>query len=51
MKKNYHVAVSGKPVDAVTAAEDMTLISDDEVRNELGYPFLIKAERNVVVRK
>jgi hypothetical protein len=47
----YHVAVSGKPVDAVTAAEDMTLISDDEVRNELGYPFLIKAERNVVVRK
>lgn len=42
----YHVAVSGKPVDAVTAAEDMTLISDDEVTNELGYPFLIKAERN-----
>ncbi|RZB40172.1 uncharacterized protein BDFB_005771, partial [Asbolus verrucosus] len=40
----YHVSVSGKPVDAVTAAEDMTLISDDEVRNELGYPFLIKAE-------
>lgn len=41
----YHVSVSGKPVDAVTAAEDMTLISDDEVRSELGYPFLIKAER------
>lgn len=41
----YHVSVSGKPVDAVTAAEDMTLISDDEVQKELGYPFLIKAER------
>ncbi|XP_044254023.1 uncharacterized protein LOC123004699 isoform X2 [Tribolium madens] len=40
----YHVSVSGKPVDAVTAAADMTLITDDEVRNELGYPFLIKAE-------
>ncbi|KAJ8949709.1 hypothetical protein NQ318_013578 [Aromia moschata] len=40
----YHVAVDGKPVSAVTAARDMTLVSDDEVRQELGYPFVIKAE-------
>lgn len=41
----YHVTVSGKPVSAVTAAADMTLVSDEEVTNELGFPFLIKAER------
>lgn len=43
----YHVSVSGKPVDAATAAADMRLISDDEVTQELGYPFLIKAERKI----
>lgn len=41
----YHVAVDGKPVSAITATKDMTLVTDAEVRNELGYPFLIKAER------
>lgn len=41
----YHVSVDGKPVSAITAANDMTLVSDEEVRRELGYPFLIKAER------
>lgn len=42
----YHVSVSGNPIEAVTAVQDMTLLSDEEVQNELGYPFLIKAERN-----
>lgn len=41
----YHVAVDGKPVSAITATKDMTLVTDEEVREELGYPFLIKAER------
>ena len=41
----YHVSVSGQPVPASTAADDMNLISDEEVIEELGYPFLIKAER------
>lgn len=41
----YHVSVSGKPVDAVTAASDMKLVTDDEVVKELGYPFVVKAER------
>lgn len=43
----YHVSVSGKPVDASTAAADMGLVSDEEVVQELGYPFLVKAERNL----
>lgn len=41
----YHVSVSGKPVPAITAAADMNLVSDEEVVTELGYPFVIKAER------
>ena len=41
----YHVTVSGRPVPANTAADDMRLVSDEEVVEELGYPFLIKAER------
>lgn len=41
----YHVSVAGKPVPAVTAAEDMALVSDEEVQVELGYPFIVKAER------
>lgn len=41
----YHVSVSGKPVDAITAASDMKLVTDDEVMKELGYPFVVKAER------
>lgn len=41
----YHVSVSGKPVPAITAAADMGLVSDEEVVTELGYPFVIKAER------
>ncbi|XP_074038328.1 uncharacterized protein isoform X2 [Leptinotarsa decemlineata] len=40
----YHVSVAGKPVSAITAANDMHLVSDEEVRQELGYPFLVKAE-------
>ncbi|XP_066146988.1 uncharacterized protein [Euwallacea fornicatus] len=40
----YHVEMLGKPVDAHTAASDMTLVSDEEVRQELGFPFEIKAE-------
>ncbi|XP_030766460.1 uncharacterized protein LOC115890385 [Sitophilus oryzae] len=40
----YHVEVLGKPVDAYTAANDMKLVTDDEVQKALGYPFLIKAE-------
>ncbi|KAL3267108.1 hypothetical protein HHI36_011248 [Cryptolaemus montrouzieri] len=40
----YHVAVSGKPVSATTAVADMGLISDEEVKQELGFPILIKAE-------
>ncbi|XP_072383378.1 uncharacterized protein [Diabrotica undecimpunctata] len=40
----YHVSLDGKPVSAIVAANDMNLVSDEEVRNELGYPFLIKAE-------
>ena len=41
----YHVEMRGKPVDANTAADDMRLVSDEEVVQELGYPFVIKAER------
>lgn len=41
----YHVSVDGKPVPAVTAAGDMRYVTDEEVRDVLGYPFLIKAER------
>lgn len=41
----YHVSVAGKPILAVTAADDMSLVSDEEVQTELGYPFLVKAER------
>ncbi|XP_056636650.1 uncharacterized protein LOC130445148 [Diorhabda sublineata] len=40
----YHVSLDGKPVSAVIAANDMHLLTDEEVRKELGYPFLIKAE-------
>ncbi|KAK4887701.1 hypothetical protein RN001_003972 [Aquatica leii] len=40
----YHVSVSGQPVSATTAAADMNLVSDEEVTDELGYPFIIKAE-------
>lgn len=40
----YHVSVAGKPVSAVVAAKDMNLVSDEEVRRELGYPFSVKAE-------
>lgn len=42
----YHVAVGGRPIPATTAAADMGLVSDEEVTNQLGYPFYIKAERN-----
>lgn len=42
----YHVSVAGKPVLAVTAADDMSLVSDEEVQVELGYPFIVKAERS-----
>lgn len=41
----YHVTVAGKPVPAITAAADMKLVSDEEVTNELGFPFIVKAER------
>ncbi|XP_031341169.1 uncharacterized protein LOC116169264 isoform X2 [Photinus pyralis] len=44
MEVLYHVSVSGQPVAATTAAADMHLVSDQEVVNELGYPFIIKAE-------
>lgn len=44
----YHVTVQGKPVLATTAADDMTLVTDDEVVDALGYPFVIKAERKLV---
>lgn len=47
----YHVAVSGQPVDAVTASEDMRLVTDKEVKEELGFPFLVKAERNKLISK
>ncbi|XP_060531947.1 uncharacterized protein LOC132705394 [Cylas formicarius] len=40
----YHVEVLGKPVDAVTASNDMNFVSDDEVSQALGYPFIVKAE-------
>ncbi|CAG9768533.1 unnamed protein product [Ceutorhynchus assimilis] len=40
----YHVEVQGKAVDASTAANDMKLVKDDEVRRELGFLFDIKAE-------
>ncbi|XP_018330536.1 uncharacterized protein LOC108740646 [Agrilus planipennis] len=40
----YHVSVSGKPVIAATAAEDMKLVSDNEIVNELGLSPVIKAE-------
>lgn len=42
----YHVSVDGKPVPAITAADDMSLVSDEEVKRQLGFPFLVKAERN-----
>lgn len=45
----YHVSVAGKPVSAVVAAKDMNLVSDEEVRRELGYPFSVKAERKLTV--
>ncbi|CAH1973441.1 unnamed protein product [Acanthoscelides obtectus] len=40
----YHVSVSGKPVPAITAANDMNFVTDEEVQEVLGYPFLVKAE-------
>ncbi|XP_017772514.1 PREDICTED: uncharacterized protein LOC108559681 isoform X2 [Nicrophorus vespilloides] len=40
----YHVSVSGQPVDATTASDDMRLVTDEEVKQELGFPFLVKAE-------
>ncbi|KAJ8973906.1 hypothetical protein NQ317_004177 [Molorchus minor] len=42
----YHVAVAGKPIPAVTAAHDMSLVSDEEVRKEFGIsiPYLKPAE-------
>lgn len=43
------MAVSGQPVPASTAAEDMRLVSDEEVIEEIGYPFLIKAERKLFI--
>lgn len=48
MEVLYHVSVSGQPVTATTAAADMHLVSDEEVTNELGYPFIIKAEREII---
>lgn len=44
----YHVTVNGKPVSAISAANDMSLVTDEEVREALGYPFLIKAEREYI---
>lgn len=46
----YHVAVDGKPVPAIIAANDMSFVKDEEVRKELGYPFLIKAERTYLIK-
>nr|CAI5863774.1 unnamed protein product [Callosobruchus analis] len=40
----YQVSVSGKPVPAVTAANDMNFVTDEEVQEVLGYPFFIKAK-------
>ncbi|KAL0273396.1 UNVERIFIED_CONTAM: hypothetical protein PYX00_006066 [Menopon gallinae] len=40
----YSVTVAGKPVPALTAANDMKLITINEVVAELGYPVLTKAE-------
>lgn len=41
----YSVTVAGKPVPAITAANDMRLMTTSEVIAELGHPILSKAER------
>ncbi|KAF5304567.1 hypothetical protein FQA39_LY09618 [Lamprigera yunnana] len=46
----YHVSVSDQLVPATTAAADMNYVSDEEVVNELGYPFIVKAEPYLKVR-
>lgn len=43
----YSVTVAGKPVLALTAANDMRLLSIGEVSAELGFPVLTKAERKL----
>lgn len=43
----YTVHVAGKPVLAVTAAEDMKLVSNTEATAELGFPVVTKAEREL----
>ncbi|XP_023719368.1 uncharacterized protein LOC111870941 isoform X2 [Cryptotermes secundus] len=40
----YTVHVAGQPVLALAAAEDMKLVSSEEVTAELGYPVITKAE-------
>nr|CAH7716866.1 unnamed protein product [Callosobruchus chinensis] len=40
----YQVSVSGKPVPAITAANDMNFVTDEEVQEVLGYPFVVKAK-------
>lgn len=41
----YAVTVGGKPIPAITAANDMRLMTASEVIAELGHPILSKAER------
>jgi hypothetical protein len=45
----YTVHVAGQPVLALAAAEDMKLVSSEEVTAELGYPIITKAEREYMV--
>lgn len=41
----YSVTMAGRPVPAVTAANDLRLMTVNEVIAELGHPILTKAER------
>lgn len=47
----YSVFVNGRPVLAVTAANDMKLVSDSEVSAVMGKEIFMKAERKWFKRK
>lgn len=44
----YSVFVNGRPVLAVTAANDMKLVSESEVATVMGKEIYMKAERKLV---
>lgn len=45
----YSVLVNGRPVLAVTAANDMKLVSESEVATVMGKEIFMKAERKFIL--